>query len=415
MEENVVIKVENIFKKYSLGQPVAGDLRSTFSNIFNRKKQQQDEDNEFWALKNISFEVQKGEVLGIIGGNGAGKSTLLKILSRITIPTKGSIEIRGRVSSLLEVGTGFHPELTGRENIFLNGSLLGMKKKEIVTKFDEIVDFSGVEKFIDTPVKHYSSGMYVRLAFAVAAHLEPEILIVDEVLAVGDIAFRKKCLGKMSEVASGGRTIIFVSHNLNSIVKLCKHGLFLENGSVKFAGKIQETVSTYLETILLPANTDISLKNRKDRSGSGLLKFTAIRLMDNNKNEIHTIASGEELLIFLDYELQDSILADLIVRIEFKDVNGNYAFICNSRVCKGLFLQIPKRGTVTCMIPKLPLNVGEYHLDVIGKVNGQEVDILLNVVNLSVETGFFFRTGKLPATYKGVLVEHYWDLNNSKF
>ncbi len=408
--KETVIKVENISKRYSVGQAINGDLRSTISNFFSGKKKNTI-DNDFWALKDISFEIKKGEVLGIIGGNGAGKSTLLKILSRITVPTTGSVEIKGRVASLLEVGTGFHPELTGRENIFLNGSLLGMKKKEIIAKFDEIIDFSGVEKFIDTPVKHYSSGMYVRLAFAVAAHLEPEILIVDEVLAVGDVAFRKKCLGKMNEVAQTGRTVVFVSHNLSSITRLCSRGIFLENGIVKFAGDIQKTVETYLQTTLVNSESDLPLLDRNDRSGNGLLRFTKIKLLDGLDNAISLIAAGEPLTIELAYRLNDAILADLIIRIEFRDANGNYLFVCNSRVGNGLFLQIPKSGMVSCTIPKLPLNVGIYHLDVIGKVNGKEVDVLTNAVKLTVEDGFFFKTGKLPTPYKGMLVEHSWNIN----
>jgi len=205
------------------------------------------EPNTLWALKDVSFSVQKGEIVGIIGRNGAGKSTLLKILSRITEPTKGRAIMRGRVSSLLEVGTGFHPELTGRENIYLNGAILGMRKAEIDRKFDEIVDFSGVEKFIDTPVKRYSSGMYVRLAFAVAAHLEPEILLVDEVLAVGDFEFQKKCLGKMGDVAKEGRTVLFVSHNMGAINQLCNRAIVLENGQAKFTGSVNESIKEYLK------------------------------------------------------------------------------------------------------------------------------------------------------------------------
>lgn len=243
--EETIIKVRKLSKRYSLGKAVKGDLRATISNFFSGKKKNTT-DNDFWALKDISFEVKRGEVLGIIGGNGAGKSTLLKILSRITVPTTGSVEITGRVASLLEVGTGFHPELTGRENIFLNGSLLGMRKKEIIAKFDEIVEFSGVEKFIDTPVKHYSSGMYVRLAFSVAAHLEPEILIVDEVLSVGDAVFRAKSMGKMEAIAQGGRTIVFVSHNLSVISSLCTRVLFIENGNIKENTSPKKAISTYL-------------------------------------------------------------------------------------------------------------------------------------------------------------------------
>jgi lipopolysaccharide transport system ATP-binding protein len=251
-----IIQVENLSKRYVLGHQAArGDgLRHAIENAFrapqqwfrDRRKAQAARHEEFWALKDVSFEVKQGEVLGIIGRNGAGKSTLLKILSRITEPTSGRITIDGRVASLLEVGTGFHQELTGRENIFLNGAILGMSRTEIKRKFDEIVAFSEVEKFLDTPVKRYSSGMYVRLAFAVAAHLEPEILIVDEVLAVGDAAFQKKCLGKMQDVSAQGRTVLFVSHNMASVQLLCSTGLLLNQGQVQILGSIPKVLESYL-------------------------------------------------------------------------------------------------------------------------------------------------------------------------
>ena len=257
---DTVISVENLGKKYLIGhQREEGytTLRDTLSNNakgllkpFQRDKSPVVDPTieEFWALKDVSFEIKQGEKVGIIGRNGAGKSTLLKILSRIVEPTEGSIRIKGRIASLLEVGTGFHPELTGRENISLNGAILGMSKTEVARKFDEIVAFAEVEKFLDTPVKRYSSGMYVRLAFAVAAHLEPEILIVDEVLAVGDANFQRKCLGKMQDVAEEGRTILFVSHNMESLMRLCDVGILLKNGTVEFAGALDKAASFYLQS-----------------------------------------------------------------------------------------------------------------------------------------------------------------------
>lgn len=258
---DIAIKVENLSKKYLLGTAASGNLRDTLANSWNSLvgKTKKGEKKEFWALKDVSFEVKKGEIIGVIGRNGAGKSTLLKILSRITEPTSGRIELNGRVSSLLEVGTGFHPELSGRENIFLNGALLGMTRAEIKRKFDEIIDFSGVEEFIDTPVKKYSSGMYVRLAFAVAAHLEPEILLIDEVLAVGDAEFQKKCLGKMGEVAKGGRTVIFVSHDMKAVQRICQKGLMLNQGKLIINQQIEKTIRHYL--------------NQFAKSGRGLVKF----------------------------------------------------------------------------------------------------------------------------------------------
>ncbi len=244
MNEPIAIKVSNLSKRYTIGKQKDASLRSTLTSAFKSAATKGD---DFWALKNINFEINSGDIVGIIGKNGAGKSTLLKVLSQITKPTTGRIEINGRVASLLEVGTGFHPELTGRENIYLNGTILGMTRKEVKEKFDDIVAFSGVEKFIDTPVKHYSSGMYVRLAFSVAAHLEPEILIIDEVLAVGDAEFQKKCIGKMSDVAAQGRTVLFVSHNIAAIKELCTKGIVLHHGEVQFSGNQTDAIDKYHE------------------------------------------------------------------------------------------------------------------------------------------------------------------------
>jgi lipopolysaccharide transport system ATP-binding protein len=263
MGKNIAIKVENLSKAYQLGQIGTGTISRDLERFWTTKIRGKEdpflkigqtndrtvkgESDIVWSLKDINFEIEQGDAVGIIGRNGAGKSTLLKLLSRVTAPTTGNIKVKGRIASLLEVGTGFHPELTGRENIYLNGAILGMRKKEITRKFDEIVDFSGVERYIDTPVKRYSSGMYVRLAFAVAAHLESEILIVDEVLAVGDAEFQKKCIGKMGEVSEGeGRTILFVSHNLASVSKLCQKGIVLQNGLIDFAGKINNSIDHYI-------------------------------------------------------------------------------------------------------------------------------------------------------------------------
>jgi lipopolysaccharide transport system ATP-binding protein len=274
-----IIKVENLGKLYHLRHQqerhryvaLRDVIADRFKHLFRARRSVLPAAEEFWALKNVSFEIKQGEVLGIIGRNGAGKSTLLKILSRITEPTKGRVRMRGRVASLLEVGTGFHPELSGRENIFLNGAILGMRRAEIKAKFDEIVAFADVEKFLDTPVKRYSSGMYVRLAFAVAAHLEPEILIVDEVLAVGDAEFQKKCLRKMHDVASGGRTVLFVSHNMQAVSVLCNRGLFLQGGSLAYAGSVQGSIQLYLSSF---ANSTDSDEAPDRRPGSGEYRYS---------------------------------------------------------------------------------------------------------------------------------------------
>jgi len=302
-----VIRIEHISKEYRLGEvgtgTVSRDLNAWWAKLRGKENPNfkidllNKTDNSFGvhkALTNVSFDVCEGEVLGIIGKNGAGKSTLLKILSRVTTPSSGQFKVKGRIASLLEVGTGFHPELTGRENIYLNGAILGMKRAEISSKFDEIVDFSGVDKFIDTPVKRYSSGMYVRLAFAVAAHLEPEILVVDEVLAVGDIAFQNKCMGKMNEVSKQGRTILFVSHNMQALSHLCTRGILLENGCLTQMGNIQDSIKKYLSNSINTTGPSYNLLENKDRKGTGILKFSKLEIF--NKGELsNNFVIGDDL------------------------------------------------------------------------------------------------------------------------
>jgi len=305
-----IIEVENVSKRYKLGQFNARTMREEVENFFRRFRKSgehfrvpraSDLDFEYWALRDVSFSVQPGEVLGIIGRNGAGKSTLLKLLSRVTEPTSGQIRIRGRVASLLEVGTGFHPDLTGRENIYLNATILGMTRAEVNSKFDEIVAFAEIEKFMDTPVKRYSSGMYVRLAFAVAAHLEPEILIIDEVLAVGDAEFQKKCLGKMKSVSSqGGRTVLFVSHNLGAIQSLCTGGLVLEHGLAAFRGTAKEAVSFFNR--YSRSEADVTLSSRTQRSGTGEARILSIRLVDESRTPQTQYRMGEALTIIVRVE-----------------------------------------------------------------------------------------------------------------
>lgn len=297
---SVLIKVENLSKQYRLGSVSTGSLSHDINRSWHRLIGKEDpylklselndrtsvgSSDYVWALRDINFEVKQGEVLGVIGRNGAGKSTLLKILSRTTAPTIGSVKIKGRVASLLEVGTGFHPELSGRENVFLNGAILGMTKKEIQKKFDEIVDFAGVERYIDTPVKRYSSGMYVRLAFGVAAHLESEILIVDEVLAVGDAEFQKKCIGKMSDMSKGeGRTVLFVSHNLPAIKRLCTSALYLSNGGLQYDGGVNEAASYYFNEI---KNNSTVLSDYKKREGNGKVRLINMELLSPQPIEVN--------------------------------------------------------------------------------------------------------------------------------
>ncbi|MDP9175509.1 MAG: polysaccharide ABC transporter ATP-binding protein [Planctomycetota bacterium] len=314
---DVVISVRGLGKEYRIGE--AGSrfryksfrdtIANTFSAPFHKREQTNGDiatDNTFWALKDVSFDVHRGEVIGIIGRNGAGKSTLLKILSRITEPTEGEIEIVGRVGSLLEVGTGFHPELTGRENIFLNGAILGMRHAEIAKKFDEIVAFAETEKFLDTPVKYYSSGMYTRLAFAVAAHLEPEILVVDEVLAVGDAEFQKKCLGKMNEVASQGRTVLFVSHHMTVVRELCKNAVCLANGQVQDIGPVREVVDKYLASTL-SAGTQVY--------DNGRCAVGLVEILDAEGNAVATVDAGAAWSIRIHYELREPMVTGASIRL----------------------------------------------------------------------------------------------------
>jgi lipopolysaccharide transport system ATP-binding protein len=312
----IVIKAENISKQYRLGQVGSKTMAADFKRWLYKLQGKEDpyakigETNDrsikgsseyVWALKDIDFEVKQGEVLGIIGKNGAGKSTLLKILSRVTTPTTGKISIQGRMASLLEVGTGFHPELTGRENVFLNGAIMGMSKAEIKSKFDEIVDFSGVERYIDTPVKRYSSGMHVRLGFAVAAHLEPEILVVDEVLAVGDAEFQKKCLGKMKSVSGEGRTVLFVSHNMGAVKTLCNRGLLLENGTLTYDGNIDETVNRYLR-INQSGDQTGKVELHKKGFGSGEALIKKIEMINHEGTVSETVLYREPIRIRLEID-----------------------------------------------------------------------------------------------------------------
>jgi len=372
---NPIIEVKNISKKYNITREKGGyiALRDVLTNIaknplkFAKHKAKaavgKAGKEEFWALKDINFTVERGEAIGIIGANGAGKSTLLKILSQITPPTTGEIRMKGRVASLLEVGTGFHPELTGRENIFLNGAIIGMTKKEISAKFNSIVEFSGVGKFIDTPVKRYSSGMYVRLAFAVAAHMEPDILIVDEVLAVGDAEFQKKCLGKMDEVTkTAGRTIIFVSHNMSAMQNLCKRCILLEGGEIKMIGETKEVIDEYLNNKTNLSN--ISLEDRVDRRGKEGIKFTDIKLTNNEGSEI--IKSGDKLKISLKYksnfekEIPDARVIITIVNESLQPVLRFDSYITKQTFTKN----INSYGEIICETEDLNLMEGRYLINI---------------------------------------------------
>jgi lipopolysaccharide transport system ATP-binding protein len=360
---DTVLHIENVSKKYILNQKGNSndDLRDTisrtFENIFNPKKKPAKKEI-FWALKDIDMEIKQGDRLGLVGANGAGKSTLLKILSRITEPTSGIVRVRGRMASLLEVGTGFHPELTGRENIFLNGAILGMKKQEILTHFDAIVDFAGIEKFIDTPVKRYSSGMYVRLGFAIAAHLEPEILVVDEVLAVGDADFQKKSIGKMRDVSNSGRTLIFVSHNLTAVQGLCNKGAYLKGGKLMKFGKIDEVVNEYVKNV-----SKFQLKQKwedlNDAPGNEFVRIKQISLIPQSQIIQDNIDTRTALKISFDYwNLMEN--AELNVSIFLYSMTGEVVFNLGDDA------KVYSKGIIRseCDIPGDFLNDGSYYISI---------------------------------------------------
>jgi lipopolysaccharide transport system ATP-binding protein len=349
-----IIEVQNLSKKFQINAHKARylSLRDSLMDSFKFKNKATKED--FWALQDLNFTVEAGESIGIIGRNGAGKSTLLKILSRITPPTKGRVILRGRVASLLEVGTGFHPELTGRENVYFNGSILGLRKFEIDRRFDEIVDFSGVEQFIDTPLKHYSSGMQLRLAFAVAAHLEPEILLIDEVLAVGDAEFQKKCLGKMDDVAKSGRTVLFVSHNMAAVETLCKKCLILQNGKTLFEGSATDSICYYLENSIA-TNAHFIAKNEKQYKGNDSIKIVSAKIETDNNNPIIDVTSDVYFSVTIINQTKE---VEISVGYDLQNVVGDTIF------GSGLKANCPigKPTTLICHIPKNFLNDGMYSI-----------------------------------------------------
>jgi homopolymeric O-antigen transport system ATP-binding protein len=362
---------------------------------------------EFWALRDVSFEVGEGEILGIVGRNGAGKSTLLKILSRITEPTEGRAVLRGRVSILLEVGTGFHPELTGRENIFLNGATLGMTRAEIRRKFDEIVAFSEVERFLDTPVKRFSSGMYVRLAFAVAAHLEPEILLVDEVLAVGDAEFQKKCLGKMQDVASKqGRTVLFVSHNLAAVQNLCGRALLLANGRSIAIGDTDDILQSYLAE--MRRDDGDPLDRRKDREGSGDVRFVSVSLEGSDGVPVTAFRCGaDSKLHILLHNRSGRELHNFHLSVGVNNEMAQRIALLDSEMLDANIKILPAGlQSVRITMQRMPLMPGRYQLTLYSAVNGIVADWIKNAATMDIEAGDFFRTGRLPPAGHGMLIDH---------
>jgi lipopolysaccharide transport system ATP-binding protein len=417
-----MIRVRGVSKRYRLGErrghdslreiiiaKVKAPLRRLSSGNHDRRD---DKRAHIWALRDVSFEVMPGDVLGIIGRNGGGKSTLLKILSQITHPTEGEVELYGRVGSLLEVGTGFHPELTGRENIFLNGAILGMKRAEIAKKFDEIVDFAGVEKFLDTPVKRYSSGMYVRLAFAVAAHLEPEILLVDEVLAVGDIEFQNKCLGKMDEIARGGRTVLFVSHNMLAIESLCKSAIFLDAGELRTTGRPRDVVSAYTKLITDAGAMFADLRDHSGRRREGTPVMTEVSVVSTGA-EPTIIRMGDNVAIVVKFRSSTAIRP--CGSFTIKTDRGERIFhVSDSNSNQLSTATAIDSGTLTCSLKGLPLMPGRYLIDLWLADFSHPMapfDMVADACWFEVSPVDVLGSGKLPPRAQGsVFVNGHWSL-----
>ena len=408
MSTEIAISVEHLGKRFEIGDDEAGYKLLT-ETIADRVKSfgRRPKLKEFWALRDVNFEVPRGQTLGIIGRNGAGKSTLLKILSRITPPTEGRAVLRGRVGALLEVGTGFHQELTGRDNIFLNGAILNMSRAEISRKFEEIVEFADIGPFIDTPVKRYSSGMQMRLAFSVAAHLEPEILIVDEVLSVGDLAFQEKCLGRMEEASREGRTIVFISHNLSSVLALCDQALLLSKGRVRSSGPVRDVVDDYVSDVVVAQS--LRLGEREDRYGNGALRFTDV-WFESNGRVVDSPTSGADCEIVLSYEVVGTPPKSPQFGVMFGAMEGGAAVLNLDSEPTGLQAEnLPPTGLIRCSIPRFPLPAAQYFIHLWAKAGGTMLDEVHNALTLTVAGGDFFGSGRSPQPdHRTVLVGHSW-------
>ncbi len=420
-----VIKIENLSKVYRLGEVGTGTLAHDLNRFWqmnvlgkedpyakigqvNDRTQRAQKGEHISALRDINLEVQQGEVLGIIGKNGAGKSTLLKILSRVTSPTTGSIKVKGRLASLLEVGTGFHPEMTGRENIYMNGTIMGMRKWEIDRKLDEIVEFAGVAKYLDTPTKRYSSGMTVRLGFAIAAHLEPEILVVDEVLAVGDAEFQKKAIGKMQDVSTNdGRTVLFVSHNMASVQTLCTRGIILQNGTLWKQGNISEVINSYLLENPDSENTKYQIKAAPTNKIIWIEKAE----LQVNQQPAQMVLCGQTAEFAINYRAKDEQLhAALFIGIY--NVYGEKILHLGTHYGNTDTFTPQKQGTIKCQIPKTPLIPGQYTVNLSLHINGQPYERIRNAFSFQVENGDYYGTGKLPDNKENkFLVDQNWVIN----
>lgn len=425
-DKNIAISFENVSKMYRLGLVGTGTLGQDLNRWWKMNVLHQEDpylkigqtndrstkgSSDFvYALKDIDFKVEQGDVVGIIGKNGAGKSTLLKLLSRITAPTTGSIKTRGRLASLLEVGTGFHPELTGRENIYMNGSIMGMTKAEITRKLDEIIDFAGVERYIDTPTKRYSSGMQVRLGFAVAAFLEPEILVVDEVLAVGDADFQRKAIGKMQDVSSNaGRTVLFVSHNMASVRALCKSALILENGMIKSYGNVDEIVEMYLMSCAQNVQGLPVSELPRESKGSGKLRFEDIKFLDENDNEVHPHC-GQPVKFRVFFDVKENI-HNVSLSLGLRTTLGQPLTTFPTTFTQELMNFSKGKHFVDCTLPKLPLTAGMYNVALWAAENRKCLDHIQDGIQVEVLDGDFFERGKVVGdNLKGkiMLCPHEW-------
>ena len=413
MSADIAVEVRGLGKRYEIGADQGSYLLLT-ERITQRVKSfgRAQPKEEFWALRDVGFELERGRTLGIIGHNGAGKSTLLKILSRITPPTEGEAHLRGRVGALLEVGTGFHPELTGRENVFLNGAILNMKRQEIQRRFDEIVEFADVGQFIDTPVKRYSSGMQLRLAFSVAAHLEPEILIIDEVLSVGDLAFQQKCLGRMQTASREGRTVVFISHNLPSVMNLCNEAIMLSEGRIAATGRVADVIDHYVGDV--SSDIERGLRDRKNRDGNGKLRFVDAHF-ERDGRTVDSPASGDdfEIVFAFDKKTQETLRG---ARFNFSIHilgEGTPILDLDSGVAGTSFPEVPQHGEVRCKIDRCPLPAGQYYIDVRADGAGERMDAVHHAAELTVTGGDFYGTGGAQdriMDYRTVLVDHSWSL-----
>jgi homopolymeric O-antigen transport system ATP-binding protein len=404
-----VIAIENLGKQYRVGATVGDygrlteDLTRSAARLLRRPSGDPTTEREFWALRDVSFAVEEGEVVGIVGRNGAGKTTLLKILARITSPTTGRAIVHGRIGSLLEVGTGFHPELSGRENVYLNGAILGMRRQEIDAKFDDIVEFAEVQPFIDTPVKRYSSGMAVRLAFAVAAFLEPEILFIDEVLSVGDQAFQQRCLGRMGEIAQSGRTILYVSHNLASVSALCSRAVLLDAGRVVRVASVGDVIDEYVATVQTQGAA--AIEHREDRNGDGRLRVISARMTSSDGGPPRT---GRDGVLRLGYRT-NALGSRVSIRFSLEGPLGEPLFLCSSEVSGDELTLEAEEGELVCELPQLPLLPGRYSVAVYAEVNGVLADWVRSALFFDVYEDDVFGTGRLPpATAGRVYVNHSW-------